>query len=397
MIRSSCSRLSAAALAAAFACVSGCSVADNLSADEILTEVDAIVRLDGSGSGTRLRYEPEAEVSRWYTRALVMQPVRWPMIWLFGRTAPAELENPTGHVRDLLRELPDEIGSDLVLGAKAAIRCGWIAELDGNVHSRLVAIDGLAAAAIALDVPLFTGDLRRFFAPDDAAALAAARAGLQAGRPEVRSEQMAGTTALTPYADALQRLTAAPLADGIARLQLLEEMTALYVAERDAAIRPRVGDAVRGALRHVLEGALMRIVVDRAQDQVDLRLCAMERIRGLGGPRTVPLLLAAMAATPAQKARGESLFDPDWLVQLRLIHYCGQLRGELATTTVQLPGRQGFELVAPVDFLAVTILTQDDYYSKLRTPALAALTWSLQRPRLDPDIAWVREWHEQRR
>jgi hypothetical protein len=37
-------------------------------------------------------------------------------------------------------------------------------------------------------------------------------------------------------------------------------------------------------------------------------------------------------------------------------------------------------------------LNQQAYYSKLRTPALVALTWSLQRPHLDPDPAWVGQW-----
>jgi hypothetical protein len=36
------------------------------------------------------------------------------------------------------------------------------------------------------------------------------------------------------------------------------------------------------------------------------------------------------------------------------------------------------------------------YYSKLRTPALVALTWSLRRPRFDPDPGWVSAWRQQR-
>jgi hypothetical protein len=107
-------------------------------------------------------------------------------------------------------------------------------------------------------------------------------------------------------------------------------------------------------------------------------------------------MLAVMAASPAQRARNEPRFDPDPLVQLRLIHYCGQLQGELATTEVTLPGRKEWDSVAPVDFLANTVLTEQMYYSKLRTPALVALTWSLRRPRFDPDPGWVSAWRQQR-
>jgi hypothetical protein len=41
-------------------------------------------------------------------------------------------------------------------------------------------------------------------------------------------------------------------------------------------------------------------------------------------------------------------------------------------------------------------LNEQAYYSKLRTPALVALTWSLGQPRLDPDPEWVRRWREGR-
>jgi hypothetical protein len=53
-------------------------------------------------------------------------------------------------------------------------------------------------------------------------------------------------------------------------------------------------------------------------------------------------------------------------------------------------------VVAPVDFLAQTILTEQAYYSKLRTPAMAALSLALGRPSLDPDPTWVRDWYRER-
>lgn len=397
-VRSAWRRLVAPLGVAALALSGGaCSVADNLSADEILTEVDAIVDVEGSGRDLELKYRDRAEVSTWYMRMFLLQPLRLPLGFVFGRTGEASLEHPVRHVRELLAELPDEVGGDLLLGANAMIWMGWIAQLERNAHSRLIALDGMAAVARALELPLFAGDPTRFGAPDEPDALAAARASVQMARPDTRPAALRDEAALRPYAEGLARLTAAPLRHGVERLGLLEEIAGLYVAEDVRAIRPAVAAALRAALVHALEGMLAEIVADRDPDRVDLRLCAMGHVRALGGPRTVPLLLALMVASEADIARGAPRFDAHHLVQLRLIQYCGQLRGALADTAVRLQGRQGYPLLTPVEFLAITILNERDLYPKLRTPALMALTWSLQRPRLDPDPAWVREWRDQRR
>src|SRR5690606_6122055 len=98
--------------------------------------------------------------------------------------------------------------------------------------------------------------------------------------------------------------------------------------------------------------------------------------------RTVPLMLATMAASARDRTLNLPDFDPDPLIQLRLIHYCGQLTGELAQRAVQLPGREAWEAISPTDFLATTVLSERDYYSKLRTPAIVALSWSLGRPKI---------------
>jgi hypothetical protein len=389
-----------ALLAVAFAGAS-CSVAANLSADELMTEVDRIVQV--SENGRELTYRKHAQVSLWYTRVPLLWPLYPPLYLIFGRTGDYELENPAAHVRELLLELPDETGSDLVLSMKASTRFGWVAQLDPSPFDRLVAIDGLVRVAGAIELPLFQGDFSGFGTPADPAVVTAALATIQRLRPDARANDAPpDEAALAAYGAALESLTAAPLENGIDRLKLLESVLVCYLAEPVDAVRARAVAPLRASLRYVIEGLLVSIVQDRSKDSkdnVDLRLCAMEQIRRLGGPRVVPLLLAVMASTPAQRARdaSQSLFDPDWLVQLRLIQYCGQLRGEIANTTVRLPGHQGFEVVSPLDFLAITILNQDTYYSKLRTPALAALTWSLQRPRLDPDVSWVRAWREQHR
>ena len=150
--------------------------------------------------------------------------------------------------------------------------------------------------------------------------------------------------------------------------------------------------ALREAISHGVRGSLLNAVEGRSRRLAVVRLAAMEQIRRLGGPRTVPLLLAAMAASPAEQQAGAPAFDPDTLVMLRLIHYCGQLGPELRGSVVRLPGRQDWEATSPVEFLARTILSQRAYYSQLRTPAIVALTWCLGRDALDPDPAWVRAW-----
>ncbi len=378
------------------ALAASCSVAGNLSAPEILRELDAIVRIDGSGADRTVKYAERATVSSWYARSLLLLPLRGPLVFVFGGRSEQPLESPAAHVRELLRELPYKLGEELVLAAQASVRLGWIAELETNAQSRVVAIDGLTQLAIDLQLPLFGGDFQRFGAPANPEQLAQARAGVNLGRPEVRTGDRWNATALRPYGEAVTQLAAAPLDNPIARLLLLEEVTQLRATENEPSMQPLVDAALRAAMGHVIEGALLRIVQGRAAEYVDLRLCAMEQVRRLGGPRAVPLLLAVMVASPVQHARGDSRYDSDPLVQLRLIHYCGQVRGEIAAAVVELPGRKDWQVQSPLDFLATTILNERAHYSKLRTPALVALTWSLQRPRLDPDPTWVRTWREGR-
>lgn len=374
----------------------GCTVADNLSAREILGELDAIVVVQEAAGEREIRYRTRAPVSSWYARAFFLMPFRAGLVWLLGGTSEQDLRQPRAHVRVLVEELPDEVGADPVLAALAMSRMGWLAELETNAQSRRVALDSMARVARALALPLFDGDFARLYRPVDAEAFLAARATLaeaaaRAGDvpPDERSRQ--ATVA------ALAELVRAPVDSGVGRLRLLEDLTGWWLELPDRDLRQQVGAAVRIALQHVLEGLLLRIVEGRAPELVDLRLCAMEHIRAFGGPRSVPLLLAVMSNTAAQFARGESRFDPDPLVQLRLIHYCGQLGGPDARVAVTLPTRRGVVPLSPQDFLATTVLNERAHYSKLRVPALEALSWSLGRPRLDPDPAWVREWRDQRR
>src|SRR5262245_4573156 len=133
---------STSSIARAFACAallasSGCSVADNLSSGEILTEIDDIVR---PPDGQQLKYAERAQVSSWYMRFFLFVPIRGALGFVFGRTHEEELENPVAHVRELMRELPDETGGDLITCAQAATRFAWVAEFEKNAQSRVVAV-----------------------------------------------------------------------------------------------------------------------------------------------------------------------------------------------------------------------------------------------------------------
>lgn len=379
----------------------GCSVADVLSSGEILEELDEIVRIDGTGEARQVVYANEAMLSRDFRRLVLLAPIRTPLAWMFGRRSMQKLDNPGEHVRELLRELPDETagglftGPDLLTCAAAASRFGWLAELDINPTTRVRSIDGLSRICRQLGLRPFDGDFAELTTPLDADAAEQARAGLRAAGPDARGES-GDLTAPGAYRNALETITSQPLASFADRLVLIEDLGMLYAQERDPVARPWVRDALRQALANAVRGVLLRSIQGRSRRLAEVRLCGMEQIRRLGGARTVPLILATMAASPAERASGASDFDSDTLVQLRLIHYCGQLDRERAETVVRLPGRQDWEATSPVEYLARTILSERDYYSKLRTPAIVALTWCLGRETLDPDPAWVREWIDNR-
>lgn len=379
----------------ALSLTAGCSVADNLSFDELVGELAGIVTIVGDGPARTVQYAERAPVSAWYMRHFWLVPIRWALGPVFGYRTEEELDNAAGHVRELLRELPDETGSDLLEGAQATTCYGWLAEADANGLTRVVAIDGLVSVAQRLCLPVFDSDFADLGVSWPTDRLDAARRTIASTRPEQRAGVLSADDQAN-YGTALATLTGRPLPEWTDRLVLVEDLVRLLGAETDAKALADTRQALREAIRHCIEGVLLRAVEGRDPRFVEVRLCAMEQIRRLAGPRGVGLLLAVMAATPQQLARFEPRFDPDPLVQLHLIHFCGQLRGEVAEAEVRLPGREAGLAVAPVDFLAQTALTEQAYYSKLRTPALAALSLSLGRPSLDPDPAWVRDWYRER-
>lgn len=376
----------------AVAVLASCSVADNLSFDEIVTELDGIVSIHQDQPEQQLVYAERAEVSTWYVRQWWLWPLRPVLGPVFGWRAPAKLPNASEHVRALLAELPDETGGDLLPCALAAVRMAWIAELATNGSSRIVALDGLAAMAEQLHLELFGDPSALDGVAPDADHLLAARAGVQVGRPEVRGKEPWDDARLTAYSRSLAGLVEKPLADWAQRISLVEDLIQLRQQETDARALPATDEALRAAIGHCVTGAIVREVRSRDPGRVEVRLGAMQRMRQLGGPGAVPLLLSLMAASPAELGRGEPRYDADPLIQLRLIQYCGQLRGELATHSVKLPGRADWEALAPVDFLAQTILNEQTYYSPLRVPATIALSLALERNAIEHDQNWVRAW-----
>jgi hypothetical protein len=379
------------ALVAAVAIASSggaCSVA-SLSYGELATELDGIVRVERTGRAGRLAYAPEAPTSAWYMLFVPLRPISGVLGFLFGARHATQLENPAGYARDLLAELPDEAGADLSRCTDTVLRLGYVAELDTNRASRVGALDGLAVIAANLQLGLFQSpELVGVVAEPER--VAQARGQIELLSPERRSAPL-DDAARQQWAAALESLTEHPLPQWFEQLALVDMLRAAWHAEPEAAAGVEVERALRRALRHFVEGALLRALQASAPDRVEVRLVAIDLVRRFGGPRIVPLLLAVVVPPPS---RAVERLDP--LVQLRLIHLCGQLHGELAYATLRLPGREAWEALAPADFLAQVVLNERAYYSLLRVPAIAALSLCLQRPRLDFDESWVEEWVRER-
>jgi hypothetical protein len=379
------------ALSAPLCNLAGCTAADNLSYGDMMVELDNIVTVEGEGDNRTIRYADEAETSYWYMRQFWLGPLRWPMGWIFGVRGNDKLEKPGLHVRQLLEELPDESGSGLEANLQLAIRCGWMASFDETAACRVTALDTLATVAARLALPLLPCSPEELLVPIAPTTFEAARATLAMHTPDRRQAPLDDAAAAEVVA-ALRSATSAPLPQRDQRWLLVQELARINASEPDERLHEAVETAVRTALVHAVRGLLTDLCRDRDPKRSEIRLCALEHFRRFGGPESVPLLVALTAATPEQIRDGQPRFDPDPMIRLRLILYCGQLRGETAAREVSLPGIEGWAAVSPLDLLAQTAVTEQTYYSKLRVPALAGLSLALERPRIDDDIAWVREW-----
>lgn len=371
-----------------------CSVADNLSFREIVAELDDIVAVEGPQEARRLEFRREAAVSAWYMRSPLTWPLRRPLGWLLGERAVAEIDNPVGHVRVLVTELPDEVGSDLARAGAACVRLLLLAELDGGPGLRVAALDSLCRIAAQVQAPLFAAPGPELLVTLPAEQQELAKAAIQLGDPARRgawTEEQRSS-----YHAGLRAVVVRPLANWQDRVNLLADLLALFQAETENATRDVVAEVLRGAIARSTESVVLRWVQRRDREHLEVRLCAMQRARYHGGPAMVPWLLVCMAAPAADVTAGVPRFDPELQVRLLLIHWCGQLRGELAMRPVRLAGAQSFEALAPVDYLAETVLSERPWLSLVLRTAAHALSLSLGRPRIDHSGEWVREWYRER-
>lgn len=374
----------------------GCTAADNLSYDDLVYELDAIVAVEGADEQRAIVYRDHAATSNWYMRQFWLGPLRWPLGWTFGKRSSGELKSPVRHVRELLVELPDEAGGDRQANVQLGLRVAWLAAFDQNSANRVIALDVLAEVAQRLALPVLPAPAEALLVPLEAATAAAAQATLAQHAAGLRGETVLAADERAASLQALQVVVAAPLSGLAPRLQLAQQLALLQYEAVDAELAAAADAALQAALTHVVRGVLIDLCRSRAADLSEVRLCAIEHFRRLGGPASVPLLVALTTATPEQIRRGEDRFEPDPLVRLRLLSYAGQLRGELAQQQVLLPGVEAWATLSPAEFLAQTILNEQSYYSRLRVPALKTLSLSLERPTFDYDVAWVRAWLEER-
>ncbi|MFO1078842.1 MAG: hypothetical protein U1E73_14060 [Planctomycetota bacterium] len=389
------SLLAAALTACAFGSAS-CGVATNLSYGEITAEIDDIVTRQGTGADQRLVYADRAAVSSWYMHNVLTTPLRPVLGFVFGRRSPTDLPNPSGHVRELITAMPWR-ASDLLERSDAIVRFLTIAELDPNALNRIVALDGMSHLVEVLGSTPLRSEPETALVDLDPEAAAQARTAIQAGRVGVRHGAAFTPEAAESYAQAIEALVRQPLPEWWDRAAWIGDLAQMWHEETDAAVKSRIAAALGRAIGFAVERAIIRAVQGRDPRYANVRLCAMQLFRRHGGPDRVPLLLALMAAPSAGGTKIADRFDPDPTVQLQLIRMCAQLHGEAAEQAVKLPGRESWDAIAPVDYLALTVLGEQTYYSKLRVPAMTALCLCLGRERLDYDVQWVEELVQTRR
>lgn len=380
-----------------------CSVR-HLSYSELERDIDAIARLEGSGDQQRLVYLRDVEQSPWYARWLVVRPLKPILIFLFGDTTHVELDapSPSGRVRELAQELAPNCGVDVLRAAATTQRLVRIAELDPSALNRIIALNGLDELRQVHELDVYRG------IEGGEAELTTIQSALQVTkqyRPAARVPVGAPLAAEEgrAYVEALRGLSAQPIATWQARLALVADLATALQLEQDEELAAATQGALRLALQYAVQVTLRRALQDQDVARSEVRLRALEILHAAGGVDSVPLLLALMAKTPAQIANGERPFDFDLETQLRLIHMCGQLDRQRALQQVKLPGRQAWQSIAPIEFLA-RIALDDEFLSPLQLPALEAMALCLQRPRIDlggegdqSGAEWVRTWYEEYR
>jgi hypothetical protein len=381
--------------------VPACSIS-NLSVPMALRDLDAAVEVRGVGVDQSVSYRTEVVATAGIARWWLLKPIRPVLLWIFGERVPRTVENPSEYVRDLLTVLGDKATSDPLLCAELVQRFVRIAMLDPSALNRIVAIDGLARIAELRGVELL-GTVAQ-----DGVVLAAPERGEEwlerfaALRPAARQpigsaldeEQRAA------YVSAMAGLVERPLPHWSQRLALAVDLAHAVRDERQTDLRVAAGAALAKAVEHAVRWAVLESLAGRDPEWVEVRVRALEALRSSGGPDSMPLLLALLAASPEAIAAGTPQFEEAEPMRLRLIRLCGQLDEARALRSVSLPMRGSWERVAPAEFLARTALVGDPYSSAFALPAREALAVCLNRTTSDlaGDLErigedWVAAWY----
>src|SRR5262245_40291159 len=162
--------------------LASCSVA-NLSYGEVARDLDALVRVEGTGPDEKLVYESDVALAPWYARSYVLLPLK-PLLMLgLPATTRNKLENPSEKVRELLVALAPKAGDDLGRAVASSRLLVRVAALDQSALNRICALDGLGCLAAAHGVDLVAGLAQGTRALDAAAELGKWRADFQDLRP----------------------------------------------------------------------------------------------------------------------------------------------------------------------------------------------------------------------
>ncbi len=381
----------------------GCSSVANLSYHEVARDLASIVTEDLGGTEPKLLYHTEATISPWYLRWTMLLPLK-PLLLLFLPDAEqVQLDNPSERARDLVVELAPKAGADLQRNAATVLSLVPILQLDPSALNRICALDGLGLIAAAQGVDLIAGleaGSQRLQRAEDAQAWITEFAALAPQRREPAGSGLDAPSTIR-YRSVLAALTAQPLPTWTSRRALVGDLSRAIAAEPDEELRSATAAALHNAIRHAVQWAVVDALTGQAPALVDVRLRALELLHRAGGPDSVPLLLALMINSAENKAAGLPDFDPDVMMQRRLIHLCGQLDATRAVQSVHLPGREKWQAIAPAEFLAILALDPDAFQKPTTLPAREALARCLGRPRigLADDIApdgvdWIAKWRD---
>jgi hypothetical protein len=394
------SSLTFASVLAIVLCIAACSVS-NLTYGMVVRDLDSAVVVEGTGPDQRLIYRTGVESTAGIARWTLLLPLRPILFWTFGERVDRELENPSSYVRELIGVVGQKAGSNLLRCADTAQRLVRVAELDPAPLNRIVALDSIAAIAKVVGVDLLTGLVERGLQLEPPADGAQALERFTSMRPAQRTPPGGPLSEdeRALYGAALGVLSARPLPHWSQRLALVADLSNAVRDEQQPDMRVAAQAALRSALHHALQWAVIDAAAGRNVELIEVRIRAIEELHRSGGSDSVPVLLAMLAASPEQIAAGEPTFEDNDALRLRLVHLCGQLDPDRAVQICTFPGREAWQRIAPAEFLVRMALDGDPYYSPVAMPAREALAHCLRReharPAEDLDFGgedWIRVW-----